>query len=204
MQTLVFPKLHIALVLAWLDCMRTIRAQSVLTPQYDSFNSTAIITESQREQADINSSIADNVAVALNFERSNWANGSVSDDEFYRVPSETVNAPAGALLNLQIDANTSAYTVPPNTAISRFLFQTQTLNGSTVPASAYILWPYLPRTQPDGGYPVIGWAHGTSGGFANCAPSHIRNIWYQFTTPYILVLAARLCSGRSGLCRSRH
>ncbi|MCJ1272069.1 hypothetical protein MMC22_011976 [Lobaria immixta] len=189
MQTLVFSKLHVALVLTWLCYIRTIRAQSVLTPQCDTFNSTATITDSQREQAGINSSVADNIAVALNFERFNWANGSVSDDEYYRVPAGTADAPAGALLKLQIDANTSAYTVPPNTAISRFLFQTKTLNGSTVPASAYILWPYLPRTQPDGGgYPVIGWAHGTSGGFPNCAPSHIRNLWYQFTTPYILVL----------------
>ncbi|MCJ1261429.1 hypothetical protein MMC22_001293 [Lobaria immixta] len=189
MQALLFSKLHIALALAWLGYLHTIQAQSVLKPHCETFSWTANISESLRIQAGINSSTADDIAVALNFERSNWANGSVYDDDFYRVPDGTEDAPAGALLKLQIDANTSTYTVPPSTAVSRIIFQTKTLNGSTVPASAYILWPYLPRIQPDGGgYPVIAWAHGNSGGFPNCAPSHIRNLWYQFITPYILVL----------------
>lgn len=144
---------------------------------------TATVTANQRAQAGIKNGLATNVAVALEFERSNWVNGLVTYDEFYCVPPDMADAPAGALLKLQKNANTSAYTVPPNTAISRFMFQTKTLNGSTVPGSAYILWPLLPWTQPNGGgYPVIGWAHGTSGGFGNCAPSHIRNLRYQFTT----------------------
>lgn len=100
---------------------------------------TAIVTANQREQAGIKNGLATNVAVALEFERSNWVNGLVTYDEFYCVPLDMADAPAGALLKLQKNANTSAYTVPPNTAISRFMFQTKTLNGSTVPGSAYIL-----------------------------------------------------------------
>ena len=162
-------------------------AQIPIEPQCDTFDSQATITPHQRRLAHIDTVTADNIAVALNFERSNWANGSVAND-FYTVPSNASTASPGSLLKLQIDANTSAYTLPPATALTRFLFQTVDLNGTTIPASAYILWPYKPRTQPDGRYPVIGWGHGTSGEFGDCAPSHIRNLWYQFTAPYTLAL----------------
>lgn len=152
---------------------------------------TATVTANQRAQAGIKNGLATNVAVALEFERSNWVNGLVTYDEFYCVPPDMADAPAGASLKLQKNANTSAYTVPPNTAISRFMFQTKTLNGSTVPGSAYILWPLLPWTQPNGGgYPVIGWAHGTSGGFGNCAPSYTKptvSVYYLVLQGYVVV-----------------
>ncbi|MCJ1345829.1 hypothetical protein MMC31_004038 [Peltigera leucophlebia] len=189
MQAYAFSTLSLAFALAWLNSTNFIWAKLAFTPHLNIQNSTTTITADQRKQAGISSGLAANVIVALEFERLNWANGSVAYDDFYHVPPGAAGAPAGALLKLQRNANTSAYTVPPNTAISRFMFQTKTLNGSTVPGSAYILWPFMPRNQPNGGgYPVIGWAHGTSGGFGNCAPSHIRNLWYQFTTPYTLVL----------------
>lgn len=108
---------------------------------------------------------ASDVQAALAFERSTWANGSVDDESFYRVPSNSSHLPAGTLLKLQLYTNTSLYTLPPQTALSRILYQTKNLNGSLVPASAYILWPYSPRTQPDGSYPVIAWGHGTTGIF---------------------------------------
>jgi len=149
-------------------------------------NSTATVL-GQNVQAGISETLAHNVAIALEFEKAKWANGSVDDDEFYSVPRNASLAPVGALLKVQVDSNTSAYTLPPNTALSRIMYQTETLNGSKIPASAYVLWPYSPRTQPDG-YPVIGWAHGTSGGFGNCAPSHVKDLWYQSEAPYTLAL----------------
>ena len=145
------------------------------------------ISISQSAQAGFSETTAQNVATALEFERAKWANGSVNEDDFYSVPHNVSLAPAGALLKVQVDANTSAYTLPPNTALSRIMYQTETLNGSKIPASAYVLWPYLPQKQSDG-YPVIGWAHGTSGGFGNCAPSHVKDLWYQSEAPYTLAL----------------
>lgn len=124
-------------------------------------------------------------AKIIAFERSFWANGSVSDEDFYRVPPDTSSAPAGSLLKLQLDANTSAYALPQGTALSRILYQTKTLNGSTVPASAHILWPYSARSQPDG-YAVVGFAHGSSGWYPECAPSHWKNLYYNFRIPYLL------------------
>ncbi|KAL8917541.1 MAG: hypothetical protein Q9208_007902 [Pyrenodesmia sp. 3 TL-2023] len=128
------------------------------------------------------------VQAALDFERSTWANGSVEDESFYKVPPNSSRLAPGSLLKLEIYTNTSLYTVPPQTALSRILYQTKDLNGSLVPASAFIQWPYSPRTQPDDTYQVVAWAHGTSGVYPACAPSHLRNLLYQFTAPYPLVL----------------
>ena len=179
-----------ALALSWLECIDLIQAQSVYnTTPRSGVNSAVLITATQREQAGISSKVVDDVTAALQFEQSRWVRGSVEDEEFYRVPPGTADAPAGTLLKLQLDANTSAYTLPPNTAISRFIYQTENLNGTKVPNSAYVLWPYLPRTQPNGGgNPVVGWAHGTTGGFGECAPSHIRDLSAEFLAPFTLVL----------------
>lgn len=46
-----------------------------------------------------------------------------------------------------------------------------------------------PRIDPTtGNYAVVGFAHGTSGIFGECGPSHIRNLWYQYSAPFILAL----------------
>lgn len=86
--------------------------------------------------------------------------------------------------------NTSLYTLPAPISMSRIIYQTATINGTTnVPASAYVLWPYLARTFPNvTGLPVIGWGHGTSGVLPDCGPSHIRNLWYQFAGPYEMAM----------------
>lgn len=182
------PEIYLSTAIAaLLAFVRVSEAQQLLGPQNNTFASAISFTQQQLLQAGINDTVAKNLEIALNFERSNWANGSVDADPFYRPPSNASSAPAGSLLRLQLHVNTSAYTLPPNTALSRFLYQTETLNGTLIPASAYILWPYTPRVEADG-YPVIGWAHGTSGGYGDCAPSHIRNLWYQFTAPYTLAL----------------
>lgn len=171
-----------------LSLLSIVSAQAI-NSQCDTFNSTFSLSTTQISQADLNSTTANNLNIAIEFEQSNWANGSVPEESFYTVPANSTDAPAGTLLKVQQDANTSAYTLPPNTALSRILFQSETFNGSTVPASAYVLWPWMPRLDPrTGRYAVVSWAHGTSGIFGDCAPSHIRNLWYQFSAPYILAL----------------
>ena len=127
------------------------------------------------------------VAESLEFERRNWAQGSVLDDHFYKAPHKTSESPLGTLLKIEKDVDTAKYLLPPTTAFSRFIYQSATLNGSKVPVSAYVLWPYSPRTQPDG-YPVVAWAHGTSGFDANAAPSHHKNLWQHFLAPYQIAL----------------
>ncbi len=148
------------------------------------------LSESQAKEAEINSTVAEIIVAALRFEQSNYAyNGFVADDEFYRVPrnASILNARPGTLLKVQSDVDTFAYTLPPEMALSRIMFQSKTLNGTAVPASAYILWPSYPRTQSDG-YLVVGWAHGSSGLYGNAAPSHWKNLLEHFIAPYPLAL----------------
>ncbi|KAL8912046.1 MAG: hypothetical protein Q9171_002899 [Xanthocarpia ochracea] len=131
---------------------------------------------------------ASQVQAALAYERSTFANGSVENESIYHAPANSSNLPAGTLLKLEFYTNTSLYTLPPQTALSRILYQSKDFNGSLVPASAYILWPYSPRTQPDETYQVVAWAHGTTAGFPECAPSHTKDLVSQFIAPYPLVL----------------
>lgn len=124
---------------------------------------------------------------ALEFKKTNWANGSVFGDAFYDCPAEAAHASPGSLLRVEKDVNTSSYLLPPATALSRIIYQSETLYGLKVPVSAFILWPYSPNIQPDG-YPVVAWAHGTSGGDPNTAPSNHKNLWQHFHGPYQLAL----------------
>ena len=130
-----------------------------------------------------------NIINAHEFEKSNRAHPSVSTDPFYTVPENTENAPPGTLLKLEKQTDTSLYTLPPNISLSRLLYQSQTSDGSLVPVSACILWPYVARSYPNiTGYPLVAWAHGTSGSTAESAPSNIKTLWHHFQAPYQLVL----------------
>jgi hypothetical protein len=91
-------------------------------------------------------------------------------------------------LKLELVVNTTFYTLSPATALSRIIFASETVNGTSVPASAYVLWPYLPRSYDNESIPVIGWGYGNSGFFAECASSHIPNLWFQFSAPYTMAL----------------
>lgn len=131
--------------------------------------------------------LPDGVKEGLEFEQSNWTNGSVVDDPFYDAPQEALDSPPGVLLKIEKDVDTSKYLIPPTASLSRFVYQSETLRGSKVPVSAYVLWPYSPRSQQDG-HPVVAWAHGTSGFDANAAPSHHKNLWQHFLCPYQIAL----------------
>lgn len=179
----------LSILLPLMFCIACQAQQQRLMPQSDIWNSTYEVTQDRARGANLTDAELHDISVALNFERSNWATGSVADDEFYTLPSNASSASPGSVVKVQAYTNTSTYTLPPNTALSRIIFMTEDLNGTAVPASAYVLWPYLPRTQADGRYPLVTWGHGTSGGFAECGPSHIRNLWYQYSAPYALALA---------------
>lgn len=129
------------------------------------------------------------IQVARDFERSNWAGYSVYDDPFYKLPTGPISKDPGRLLKKQETVNISSYTIPPELALSRILYNTQNLNGSVIPASAFVLWPYIPRNFPGiQGHPVVGFGHGTTGINAECAPSHLQNLWYQFHATFPLAI----------------
>jgi pimeloyl-ACP methyl ester carboxylesterase len=166
-----------------------VAAQSPTVAQSVNFNSSYTLTDAQAKAVGGDPELVQAVEVALNFERTNWAGSSVSEDDFYSLPSNTSNATPGSLLKVEVFTNTTLYTVPPGTALSRLLYTTETSTGVSVPASAFVLWPYSPRTDSDGKFPVVAWGRGNSGLSAECAPSHIRNLWYQYSATFPLALA---------------
>ncbi|RYP67449.1 hypothetical protein DL771_007227 [Monosporascus sp. 5C6A] len=142
-------------------------------------------------RANLSRELSQAVLTALNFERSNWAGTSVRLDPFYvDLPSNWTDAPAGSVIKVEQRTSTSLYTIAPTLAMSRLLYTTKTLNGTVIPASAYVLWPWLPRRfggscsdcgdSAEDGLPVVAWGHGTSGWSGECGPSHIRSLWYNF------------------------
>lgn len=85
---------------------------------------------------------------ASTWEASQKATGDYS---FYDVPTNfSKTLKPGALLRVEYATNLTNYTVPSGLTMSRILYTTSDLNGTTLPASAYILWPYAlckPSTQ---------------------------------------------------------
>ena len=143
---------------------------------------------------------------ALAFEKSNQALGSVTEDPFYSAPSqEDAKAAPGTLFKVEKDVDTSKFLLPATTALSRFVYQSETMSGVKTPVSAYILWPYSPRSQSDG-YSVVAWAHGTSGFGPNAAPSNHKNLWQHFQAPYQLTLQGYVlvATDYAGLGVSKH
>lgn len=166
----------------------------LIYPQSNTFKSNFSLNAEQIQLANLSQEFKNNVEVAVNYERSNWATGSVSSDPFYKLPDNITakfsSLKPGTLLKVEHLTNTSLYTIAPTLALSRILFTTETFNSSTIPASAFILWPFSPNLQPGTSKTqTVVWAHGTSGTFGDCAPSHIRNLWYQYSGPFPLALA---------------
>jgi acetyl esterase/lipase len=60
----------------------------------------------------------------------------------------------------------------------RFLYSSKAALGGGVPASGVVLLPY--GKPPAGGWPVVVWAHGTSGVGRPCAPSLMKDLYYSW------------------------
>ena len=92
---------------------------------------------------------------------------------FYDPPRPLVPAPAGTLIRSE---PFSGYVLPKGATAVRILYHSRALNGSDVAASGVVLLPA--GTPPIGGWPVIAWAHGTSGVARMCAPSLMKDVEY--------------------------
>lgn len=167
------------------------------------FNSSFTLTPSQIESAQLNAALAESIQVVMNFDRSQLAFGGPAEDEFYNLPPLT-NATGplqpGQLLKVQAVTDTTAYAIPPHTALSRIMYTTTNFNGTVIPATGFILWPYTPRIFPHGSNsregdpainkaPLVVWTHGTSGFFQPQAPSAHRGLWYDDAAPFTLAKA---------------
>lgn len=91
---------------------------------------------------------------------------------FYSTPSLAGTKP-GALLR-QEDA--TGYATPKGTRVVRILYHSLDADDRDVATSALVLIP--PGAPPAGGWPVIAWAHGTTGVARRCAPSLQKDVAY--------------------------
>jgi len=92
---------------------------------------------------------------------------------FYDPPRPLAAAPPGTLIRAEKFAG---YRLPKGARAVRILYHSRALNGDDVAASGVVLIPA--GTTPRGGWPVIAWAHGTSGVARRCAPSLMKDLEY--------------------------
>ncbi|KAH7318096.1 Alpha/Beta hydrolase protein [Stachybotrys elegans] len=165
-----------------------------------SFNSSFILTPAQIEAGQLDNDQVETIQNIVRFDQSQCAFGGPLEDEFYTLPPLT-NGTAlepGLVLKVQAFTDPTAYALPPNTALSRIMYTSLNFNGTVVPATGFILWPFTPRkthtagsrnsTPPDKLSTIV-WAHGTSGFFAPQAPSAHRSLWYGYSAPFALAQA---------------
>lgn len=83
---------------------------------------------------------------------------------FYSVPTPLPHAPAGTLLKAE-----AVHGVDVHGVMFRVMYLSTTALGAPVAVTGLVA---IPRTPPPaGGYPVVSWAHGTTGMAPQCAPS---------------------------------
>jgi hypothetical protein len=70
----------------------------------------------------------------------------------------------------------SGYRLPEGATATRILYQSADAEGRGVSASAFVVVPA--GAPPTGGWPIIAWAHGTSGVARQCAPSLTKDLYY--------------------------
>jgi pimeloyl-ACP methyl ester carboxylesterase len=92
---------------------------------------------------------------------------------FYEPPQPLVPAEPGTLIRAEPFVG---YRLPDGAHAVRILYHSRALNGDDVAASGVVLIPAV--TPPAGGWPVIAWAHGTSGVARSCAPSLMKDLEY--------------------------
>jgi len=92
---------------------------------------------------------------------------------FYEPPKPLPRAAAGTLIRSEAF---TGYDLPAGAAAVRILYHSRSLNGADVAVSGVVLIPA--GTPPPGGWPVIAWAHGTTGVARMCAPSLMKDLAY--------------------------
>lgn len=97
-------------------------------------------------------------------------------DPFYETPPDT--AAAGTPLRAE---PFTGWQLPEGASGTRLVYDSRSAQGKPVAASAAVLIP--PGSPPAGGWPVVAWAHGTSGVAAQCAPSLMKDLYYPDVIP---------------------
>jgi pimeloyl-ACP methyl ester carboxylesterase len=100
------------------------------------------------------------------------ADNALPRTALYDTPSLIGTRPGGLLRQDAVNG----YELPTGATAVRILYHSQNAVGADVATSALVLVPA--GAPPVGGWPVIAWAHGTSGVARMCAPSLQKNVAY--------------------------
>ncbi len=92
---------------------------------------------------------------------------------FYDTPRTLLTTKPGDLLKTEAAKD---YALPPGASAVRILYHSQDAAGGDVASSAAIIIPA--GAKPPAGWPVIVFAHGTSGVARQCAPSAMTDVYY--------------------------
>lgn len=116
--------------------------------------------------------------------------------KFYDTPDPLPEAEPGTLIRSQ---EFDQYEIPYSITAIRILYHSRSASGRDVAVSGVVLFPY-DKKPPRGGWPVIAWAHGSTGIARACAPSLMRNIGYgPFLSMYANLGYAVVATDYAGL-----
>jgi pimeloyl-ACP methyl ester carboxylesterase len=93
--------------------------------------------------------------------------------DFYSTPATLHSSKPGELLRKEAFPG---YSLPKGATAVRILYHSLDATGRDVATSGVVLIPA--GTAPPTGWPVIAWAHGTSGVARLCAPSAMKDVYY--------------------------
>lgn len=94
--------------------------------------------------------------------------------DFYNTASNFTNSKPGDVLKLQA-LDPEPLNIKSGTSVYLLQYTSKDVNGSLVPATAFIALPFTPAEEDNGdatSYPLVAYAHGTSGLYRGCAPSN--------------------------------
>ncbi len=100
---------------------------------------------------------------------------------FYTPPSPLPKEAPGTLIRYQ--EITGVPGIPSGATLYRILYHSETIYNVDIPESGYVVVPSSPA--PHGGYPIMSWAHGTTGAAPICAPSLFNSDSGVYLTPGI-------------------
>lgn len=123
--------------------------------------------------------------------------GQDFDFDFYQTAANFSTSQAGDVLKLQ-PLDPKPLNIKSGTSIYRLQYSSRDLDGSLVPATAFIALPFAPPSRAAGyadgsqnksnsaAYPLVAYAHGTSGIYRGCAPSSGPSL-YDYDSWQLLV-----------------
>lgn len=107
---------------------------------------------------------------------------------FYRVPKDISAFPIGAVVRAQPITKLSP--LLGRVHGTRLMYRSEDEHGRAIGITGIVLVPS--GEPPPGGWPIIAWAHGTTGVGLDCAPSRTRNL---FENAYAGFIAGFLAAG---------